>query len=136
MPLWSRFRAVVAPLLLGGALGAASLLGGCSSNDTCERITGIGGTVEEKITGCAIGVRLKLGLLDDLEKYKTACRAASIVCGESSLAPLRAAADCIERVEPCVGDTAAREAASQELTRCREELARTPPETLKSCLGR
>jgi hypothetical protein len=117
-------------------LAALAAAAGCSARDTCERITGVGGTVESKLTDCALGLRLRLGLLDQLEDYQTACVAAAVVCGEGALAPLTAAVDCLERVDPCAGDAAAREAASLELMRCSEELRKTPPASLKSCLRR
>lgn len=118
-----------APLLL------LALLLGCSSPaEVCDRLGEVGATVERKVTRCVVGRELRLGLLDDLAKYRDACRAAALLCGADALTPLSRAIDCIERSEPCAPDPAAQAASADALERCRAELRSTPPDALQACL--
>lgn len=111
------------------------LLVGCSSpTDVCDRLGEVGTVVERKVTRCVVGHELRLGLLDDLEKYRTTCKAAALLCGADALTPLSRAIDCIERTEPCAPDPATQAASAEALERCRSELRSTPPDALKACL--
>ena len=125
-------RLAAAPLSL---LFWLSLLLGCSSPaEVCDRLGEAGTAVEHKVTRCVVGRELRLGLLDDLAKYRTACKAAALLCGADALTPLSRAIDCIERSEPCSPDPAAQAASADTLERCRTELRSTPPDALHACL--